>query len=158
MAFENAKSVGELDVANPAPNDLVGQAYLHINMIQDVLLATFKNFDAPCTLDDAGMDALVAKIQDLHKKIAQIRQLMDELVGEVNTFENNIYNVDGPTVGAQQSLPKGVVMWSGTQSSLPDGFRIYTEANGSVFGKLPTGATRKPSGAIVKLIPIIKAG
>lgn len=58
MPLESASNISQLNAANPASTDLLGQGDDHIRLIKATLLATFPNINAPMTLSDEVLNAL----------------------------------------------------------------------------------------------------
>jgi hypothetical protein len=60
MALESATYIDDLNTANPAPTDLLGQGDDHIRLIKAVLKATFPNITGPVTLTQADLNGVLA--------------------------------------------------------------------------------------------------
>lgn len=59
MALETATYIDDLNTANPAPTDLIGQGDDHIRLIKAVLQATFPNITGPVTLTQTEINTLI---------------------------------------------------------------------------------------------------
>jgi microcystin-dependent protein len=62
MALESATYIDDLNTANPAPTDLIGQGDDHIRLIKAVLKATFPNITGPMTATQADLNSIAAAI------------------------------------------------------------------------------------------------
>lgn len=126
MPLESPVYISDLVPANPVVGDPISQGQSHIQLIKQVLKATFPNITgavlASHTDLPAGLPAAVSALQSnrIRNDIDQtvVGSLMNVTAGKV---------LDFPVVkqNGSQLLPTGcIIMWSGAVSAIPAGWHL----------------------------------
>ena len=155
MALETGTYISDLNSSNPVATDGLAQADDHIRLVKSTIKATFPGLTGAVTSTQAELNTL----DGFSGTTADLNILSGAAAAGVTGTE--LGYVNGVTSALQtqinniSSVPSGVIMmWSGSNSSIPSGFVLCNGSNGTpdlrdrfVVGSGSTYATGATGGA-----------
>jgi microcystin-dependent protein len=132
MALETGTYISDLNSSNPVATDGLAQADDHIRLVKSTIKATLPNITGAIT----GTQDELNTLDGYTGNTADLNILSGAAAAGVTGTEFNRLNGVTSSIQSQinniSSVPSGVIMmWSGSNSSIPSGFVLCNGSNGT---------------------------